>query len=113
MGTFLKMMGGATTSQPKLKKFREMKDYTPEQMKSWLFQNFKLDDIVEMCACLILDELNNGDVRPITITQEEFDAHFRIRKPQANPRSKREMTEKALGMDDDNPIDTYKIEETE
>lgn len=87
MGTFLKMMGSGTT-QPKLKKFREMKDYTAEQMKSWLFQNFKLDEIVELCAYLILDELNNDDVRPITITQEEFDAHFRIRKPQANPHSK-------------------------
>lgn len=105
------MMGSGTT-QPKLRKFREMKDCTVDEVKKWLFENYKLDTIVEMCAGMILDELNNGDVRPITITQEEFDAHFRIRKPQANPRSKREMTEKALGMDDDNPIDTYKIEET-
>lgn len=84
MGTFLKMMGG-NTSQPKLKKYREMKDYTSEQMKSWLFQNFKLDEIVELCAYLILDELNNDDITPITITQQEFEKHFRIRKPQENP----------------------------
>lgn len=84
MGTFLKMMGG-TTSQPKLKKYREMKDYTCEQMKTWLFQNFKLDEIVELCSYLILDELNNDDITPITITQEEFDKHFRIRKSQMNP----------------------------
>lgn len=78
------MMGG-NTSQPKLKKYREMKDYTSEQMKSWLFQNFKLDEIVELCAYLILDELNNDDITPITITQQEFEKHFRIRKPQENP----------------------------
>lgn len=87
MGTFLKMMGGGT-SQPKLKKYREMKDYTSEQMKQWLYQNFKLDEIVELCGYLILDELNNDDITPITITQEEFEKHFRIRKPQANPHKK-------------------------
>ena len=88
MGYFLKMMGSGTT-QPKLRKFREMKDCTVDEVKKWLFENYKLDTIVEMCAGMILDELNNDDVRPITITQEEFDAHFRIRKPQANPARKR------------------------
>jgi hypothetical protein len=95
MGTFLKMMSG-TTSQPKLKKYREMKDYTAEQMKSWLFQNFKLDEIVELCAYLILDELNNDDITPITISQEEFEKHFRIRKPQQNPMRSKSEYNKAI-----------------
>lgn len=88
MGYFLKMMG-AGTSQPKLRKFRELKNCEVAEVKQWLFQNYKLDDIVELCAGMILDELNNDDIKPITITQEEFDAHFRIRKPQANPARKR------------------------
>lgn len=92
MGTFLKLMGG-TTSQPKLKKYREMKDYTSEQMKQWLYNNFKLDEIAELCSHLILDELNNDDITPITITQEEFEKHFRIRKPQTNPMRLKKRTD--------------------
>lgn len=92
MGTFLKLMGG-NTSQPKLKKYREMKDYTSEQMKQWLYQNFKLDEIVELCGHLILDELNNDDITPITITQEEFEKHFRIRKSQLNPMRLKKRTD--------------------
>lgn len=95
MGVFLRMMGG-NSSQPKLRKFREMKDYTSEQMKNWLTENFKLGEIIELCSYLILEELNNGDITPITITQEEFDKHFRIRKPQANPYRTKSEYNKAI-----------------
>lgn len=99
MGVFLDFMGG-NTSQPKLKKFREMKDYTSEQMRNWLMDNFKMGEIVELCGMLILDELNESDDRPITITQEEFERHFRIRKPQTNPHSlKSEKTLYNEGLD--------------
>lgn len=94
MDTFMRFMGAYGSTSGKAKKLREeLKDYTSEQMKQWMFKNFKLDDIVELCAYLILDELNEetNEFKPITITQEEFEKHFRIRKPQLNPmRSKTE-----------------------
>lgn len=90
MGTFLKMMGNGS-SQPKLKKYRVMKTYTADQMKQWLYSNCKIDEIVELCAYLILDELNDEAPSPITITQEEFEKHFRIRKPQLNPNRKKRL----------------------
>lgn len=83
MGVFLDMMGG-NSSQPKLRKFREMKDFTSVQMKEWLMKNMSLEQIIELCGLLILEELTT-EKAPITITEEEFNAHFRIRKPQANP----------------------------
>ena len=79
MGIFLRLLGGGS-SQPKLKKYREMKDYTSEQMRDWLMKNMTLDQIIELCGLLILEELNNETI-PITISQEEFEQHFRIRKP--------------------------------
>ena len=84
MGAFLDFMGNGS-SQPKLRKFREMKDFTSEQMRNWLLDNFKMGEIIELCSYLILDELNGEEIRPITISQEEFEKHFRIRKPQLNP----------------------------
>lgn len=84
MGVFLDLMGG-NSSQPKLKKYREMKDYTSAQMREWLMKNLTLDEIIEICGLMILEELNDSDIKPITITQEEFEKHFRIRKPQTNP----------------------------
>ena len=83
MGVFLDIMGGKS-SQPKLRKFRELKDFTSAEMRDWLMKNLTLDQIIEMCGLLILEELKT-DTPPITITQEEFEKHFRIRKPQANP----------------------------
>lgn len=62
-----------------------MKDFTSEQMKNWLLDNFKMGEIIELCSYLILDELKGEECKPITITQEEFEKHFRIRKPQLNP----------------------------
>lgn len=89
MGVFLDLMSSGS-SQPKLKKYRDMKDYTSNQMRDWLMKNMTLDQIIELCGYLILEELNN-ETTPITITQEEFEQHFRIRKPQSNPhRSKSE-----------------------
>lgn len=79
MGIFLRLMGSGS-SQPKLKKYREMKDYTSEQMRGWLMKNMTLDEIIELCGLLILEELND-ETTPITITQKEFEQHFRIRKP--------------------------------
>ena len=79
MGVFLRLMGSGS-SQPKLKKYREMKDYTSEQMRGWLMKNMTLDEIIELCGLLILEELND-ETTPITITQKEFEQHFRIRKP--------------------------------
>ena len=83
MGVFLDLMSNGC-SQPKLRKFREMKDFTSAEMRDWLMKNMTLDQIIELCGLLILEELKN-DAPPITITQEEFEKHFRIRKPQANP----------------------------
>jgi hypothetical protein len=92
MGIFLDLMS-CGSSQPKLKKYRDMKDYTSNQMRDWLMKNMTLDQIIELCGLLILEELNN-ETTPITITQEEFEQHFRIRKPQANPhRSKSEYNQ--------------------
>lgn len=87
MGVFLDFMGG-NSSQPKLKKVRDMKDYTSVQMRDWLMKNLTIDEIIEICGLMILDELNEKDIAPITISQEEFNRHFRIRKPQLNPHSK-------------------------
>ena len=83
MGVFLELMGGKS-SQPKLRKFRELKDFTSAEMRGWLMKNLTVDQIIELCGLLILEELKT-DTPPITITQEEFERHFRIRKPQANP----------------------------
>ena len=90
-GIFLSLMGG-NSSQPKLKKYREMKDMSQEDMKKWLYENFKLDDITDLCAAYILDELNTEDTPKIYITQEQFNQFFRVRKPQLNPaRLRRQM----------------------
>lgn len=83
-GIFLSLMGG-NSSQPKLKKYREMKDMSQEDMKKWLYENFKLDDIADLCAAYILDELNTEEPPKIYITQEQFNQFFRVRKPQLNP----------------------------
>lgn len=92
MGTFVNMIGGLSSSPTKLKKIKEMKDYTSEQMKEWLMENLKVGEIIELCSYLILDELNEEDTaRPITISQEEFERHFRIRKPQSNPMRKKRL----------------------
>lgn len=81
---FLEIMGGRT-SQPKLKKYRDMKDYTDSQMIDWLKSNLTYEQTVNMLAYYILEDLNDVHVPKITITQEQFDALFHIRKAQANP----------------------------
>ena len=94
MNTFIKFLIAEGCSPQKARRLcDELKDYTSEQMKQWLFKKYKLDEIVELCAYIVLDELKEevNEIKPITISQEEFDRHFRIRKPQLNPmRSKTE-----------------------
>lgn len=75
--------GGTSTMRKRIKEFEKM---TQEEIKQWLYKNLTIDQITDLCVGLIQEELTTGIApKPITITQEEFDQHFRIRKPQDNP----------------------------
>lgn len=89
MGFFLNYVNSNSSSRSQFNKYRQMTNWTNEEIEKWIMDNFKMSDIVAIAAGCIKDELNQKGNTPITISIEEFEAHFRIRKPQQNPHSKK------------------------
>lgn len=60
-------------------------EMTKEQLANYLLKTFPVYEIA-----LALAETLDYDIKPITLTQEEFDAHFRIRgiKPDGTPENR-------------------------
>ena len=61
-------------------------EMTKEQLANYLLKTFPVYEI----ALALAETINYEEPKPITITQEEFEAHFRIRgiKPDGTPENR-------------------------
>ena len=61
-------------------------EMTKEQLANYLLKTFPVYEI----ALALAETINFEEPKPITITQEEFEAHFRIRgiKPDGTPENR-------------------------
>lgn len=72
-----------STYAPKMRMYRALKEMDIQQMKEYLSDSFTHGQLMTLLVDYIKDELNQEDraTPKIRMTQEQFDAYFRIIKP--------------------------------
>lgn len=68
---------------PKMRMYRALKEMDAAQMKEYLSDNFTNGQLMSLLVEYISEELNQDEkaMPRIRMTQEQFDAYFRIIKP--------------------------------
>lgn len=72
MGNFV------TIKLPALQKSMKMGEASIDDVARYLLQNYSVFDIANALAEIFITEAAYEEIPPITISQEEFDKHFRI-----------------------------------